>query len=192
VNRPAGTPVWKNQKVNKDKYRELLLEKVIPAIKDKWPRQSWNDNTVIIRIQQDGASAHITPDDDTFNAGLVDLQVHNKILLYTQPACSPDTKINDLGFFSALQASYNGLPNTPNNESEIIQYVHLAYQEYDSAKINRIGLTLMAVLNPIIEHHGGNDFRLPHLKKGVLDVAGQLPNSLTVTAAALEYLDGNN
>jgi hypothetical protein len=147
---------------------------------------------VIIRIQQDGASAHITPDDDTFNAGLVDLQVHNKILLYTQPACSPDTKINDLGFFSALQASYNGLPNTPNNESEIIQYVHLAYQEYDSAKINRIGLTLMAVLNPIIEHHGGNDFRLPHLKKGVLDVAGQLPNSLTVTAAALEYLDGNN
>ena len=138
VNRPAGTPVWKNQSVDKNRYRALLLEKVIPAIKDKWPRQSWNDNTVVIRIQQDGASAHISPDDEAFNAGLVDLQVHNKILLYTQPACSPDTKINDLGFFSALQASYNGLPNTPNNESEIIQYVHLAYQEYDSAKINRI------------------------------------------------------
>jgi hypothetical protein len=50
----------------------------------------------------------------------------------------------------------------------------------------------MAVLNLIIDHHGGNDFRLPHLKKGVLDVAGQLPDSLTVTAAALDYLDGNN
>jgi hypothetical protein len=51
----------------------------------------------------------------------------------------------------------------------------------------------MAVLNLIIDHHGGNEFRLlPHLKKGVLDVAGQLPNSLTVTAAALDYLDGNN
>jgi hypothetical protein len=58
--------------------------------------------------------------------------------------------------------------------------------------VNRIWLTLMAVLNLIIDHHGGNDFRLPHLKKGVLDVAGQLPNSLTVTAAALDYLDGNN
>jgi hypothetical protein len=71
-------------------------------------------------------------------------------------------------------------------------YVSLAYQQYDSTKINRIWLTLMAVLNKIIEHHGGNNFRLPHLKKGVLDVAGQLPNSLTVTAAALEYLDGHN
>jgi hypothetical protein len=47
----------------------------------------------------------------------------------------------------------------------------------------------MAVLNKIIEHHGGNNFRLPHLKKGVLDVAGQLSISLTVTAAALDYLD---
>ena len=129
VNRPAGTPVWKNQKVNKDKYRELLLEKVIPAIKDKWPRQSWNDNTVVIRIQQDGASAHISPDDEGFNAGLVEQQVQNKILLYTQPSHSPDNNINDLGFFSALQASYQGLPNTPNDENGIIQYVSLAYQE---------------------------------------------------------------
>ena len=108
VNRPAGTPVWKNQKVNKDKYRELLLEKVIPAIKDKWPRQSWNDNTVVIRIQQDGASAHISPDDEAFNAGLVDLQVHNKILLYTQPARSPDTNINDLGFFLLYRPATRG------------------------------------------------------------------------------------
>ena len=99
VNRPAGTSVWKNQKVNKDKCREQLLEKVIPAIKDNWPRQLWNDNTVVIRIQQDGASAHISPDDEGFNAGLVEQQVHNKILLYTQPARSPDTNINDLVFF---------------------------------------------------------------------------------------------
>ena len=94
--------------------------------------------------------------------------------------------------FSDLQASYKGLPNKLNDESEIIQYVHLAYQQFDSAKINRIWLTLMAVLNLIIEHHGGNDFRLPHLRKGVLDVAGQLPEELTMMAAALYYLDGNN
>ena len=167
------------------------MEKVIPAIKEKWPRNEWNNNTVVIRMQQDGSKAHIKPDDVAFNTGLLIHQVHNKILLYTQPARSPDTNINDLGFFSALQASYNG-GDTPNDESGIIQYVSLAYQQYDAAKINRIWLTLMAVLNKIIEHHGGNNFRLPHLKKGALDVAGQLPNSLTVTAAALEYLDGHN
>jgi hypothetical protein len=105
VNRPAGTPVWKNKSVNKNRYRALLLEKVIPAIKEK---NEWNNNTVVIRMQQDGSKAHIKPDDVDFNTGLVDQQVHNKILLYTQPARSPDTNINDLGFFSALQASYNG------------------------------------------------------------------------------------
>jgi hypothetical protein len=51
--------VWHNEKVNKDRYRALLLEKVITSIKEKWPRQSWNDNRVVIQIQQDGAKAHI-------------------------------------------------------------------------------------------------------------------------------------
>jgi hypothetical protein len=46
---------------------------------------------------------------------------------------------------------------------QIIQYVSLAYQEYDQAKINDIWLSLMGVLNSIIECHGGNDFKLPHL-----------------------------
>jgi hypothetical protein len=97
--------VWKNHNVKKNKYRELLLEKVIPAIKDKWPRQSWNDNTVVIRIQQDGSKAHISPDDSKFQAGLVELQVEDKIILYTQPARSPDTNINDWIFLC-----YTGQP----------------------------------------------------------------------------------
>ena len=100
VNRPAGTPVWKNQSVDKNRYRALLLEKVIPAIKEKWPRNEWNNNAVVIRIQQDGSKAHIKPDDEGFYAGLlVEQQCEDKILLYSQPARSPDTNINDLGFF---------------------------------------------------------------------------------------------
>jgi hypothetical protein len=85
---------------------------VIPAIKDKWPRQSWNDNTVVIRIQQDGESAHISPDDEGFNTGLVEQQVHNKILLYTQPATrSPEcdtNHINDLVFFPLYRSAIRG------------------------------------------------------------------------------------
>ena len=106
------------------------------------------------------------------------LEVEDKILLYTQPARSPDTNINDLGFFCALQSSYHG--HCPDDESQIIQYVSLAYQEYDQAKINNIWLSLMGVLNSIIEHHGGNDFRLPHLRKAALRREGQLPITLRV------------
>ena len=127
ANQPRGSPVWHYvKKVNKDRYRALLLEKVTPSIKEKWPRQSWNDNRVVIRIQQDGAKAHITPDDAEFQQGLEQLEVEDKILLYTQPARSPDTNINDLGFFCALQSSYHG--HCPDDESQIIQDIFLAFQ----------------------------------------------------------------
>ena len=55
-------------------------------------------------MQQDGAKLHIHPTDEAFLAGLAALGVENKLLLYTQPANSPDTNINDLGFFRALQS----------------------------------------------------------------------------------------
>jgi len=38
--RPAGTLVTKTKNVNKEIYRRLLLEKVIPAIKTKFPREN--------------------------------------------------------------------------------------------------------------------------------------------------------
>ena len=50
----------------------------------------------------------------------------------------------------------------------------------------------MGVLNLFIEHHGGNDFRLPHLRKAALRREGQLPITLPVTEAPLEYLDWND
>jgi hypothetical protein len=48
VNQPAGVPVWRNECVTKDAYRKLQLEKVVPAIKEKWPHTPWNANPVII------------------------------------------------------------------------------------------------------------------------------------------------
>jgi hypothetical protein len=135
-NRPKGHPVWKNTSVTKDVYRQLLLEKVIPSIKEKWPRTQWNNNAVIIRTQHDGATTHCAPDDEEFSMGLVELGEFDKIILYKQPANSPDVNINDLGFFRALQSLYH--QNCPSNEAGIIQFVHKAYTDYDHIKINDI------------------------------------------------------
>ena len=44
VNRPTGTPIWKNETIDRKKYRELLLNKVMPAIQEKWPRGDWMNN----------------------------------------------------------------------------------------------------------------------------------------------------
>ena len=40
VRRPAGTMEWRNDSITKEKYREILLEKVVPAIIEKWPRDT--------------------------------------------------------------------------------------------------------------------------------------------------------
>jgi hypothetical protein len=66
VNRPAGTIVTKPQNVNHQIYRQMLLEKVIPAIKNRFPH---NRNRSVV-IQQDGAGAHIPSNDDIFREEL--------------------------------------------------------------------------------------------------------------------------
>ena len=97
--RTAGTLVWKNELVTKDVYRRLLLEKVVPAIMEKWPRGDFANPAKIIRIQQDGPNSHITPDDEQWNEELRKQGMENKILLFTQPANSPDLNINNLELF---------------------------------------------------------------------------------------------
>jgi hypothetical protein len=92
--------------------------------------------------------------------------------------------INDLGFFGALQSSYH--TNCPRDEAEIIQYVSRVYDEYDCIRINDIWLPLMAVLNLIIENHGGNNYTLLHMGKRALQQLAEHPVSLPVTPIALE------
>lgn len=188
THRPAGTMVWTNESVTKETYRRYLLEKVVPAIIEKWPRHEWNNRQIILRIQQDGPNSHIPANDAAFGEGLRKMGVQNKILLFTQPANSPDLNINDLGFFRALQSQYERF--FPTNSEDIITYVQQAYAEFPKAKINRIWLTLMSVMNKIIEVHGDNNYKIPHLGKERLERLGELPESLPVTEQAKPYLEG--
>ena len=64
-NREKGAIETKLLPVNKkNRYREFMIEKVVPAIKDKWPDQ---DRNIVIQ-HQDGASAHIDEFDPAFCA----------------------------------------------------------------------------------------------------------------------------
>jgi hypothetical protein len=186
INRPAGTMVWHDQAVTKDSYRRLLLEKVFPSIIELWPRGEWQRANFIIRVQQDGAPTHIDPDDDLLLQGLQQLNIEDKVLLYTQPANSPDVNINDLGFFRALQALYQ--KTTPANVGEIIAQVQQAYNDYDYNKINRIWLSLQCCLNEIIKHHGNNDYKLVHMQKDRLERDGQLPVTIAVCDIGVDLL----
>lgn len=37
VNRPAGAPVWSNKEMDRPFYRRMIIDLVLPAIKEKYP-----------------------------------------------------------------------------------------------------------------------------------------------------------
>ena len=172
-NRPKGMLVWKNKMVTKVVYRDLLINKLIPAILDKWPRRDRMSRTIY--IQQDGAKNHIREDDKEFNNALMEQEINAK--LYTQTLNSPDVNLLDLGFFWAIQSFNNA---SPKNEAELIQLVQDAYKNYPWHKLNRTWLTLQSCLNQIILHHGDYDDSIEHISKAKLEWQGQLLDVLDV------------
>ena len=91
-NRPKGMLVWKNKTVTKDVYRDLLINKLILAFLEKWPRRDRVSRTIY--IQQDGVKNHICEDDEKFNNALMKQDINAK--LYMQTPNSPDVNLLDL------------------------------------------------------------------------------------------------
>ena len=172
-NRPKGMLVWKNKMVTKDVYRDLLINKLIPAILDKWSRRDRMSRTIY--IQQDGAKNHIHEDDEEFNNALTEQEINTK--LYMQTPNSPDVNLLDLGFFQAIQSFNDALPK---NKEELIQLVQDAYKNYLWHKLNQTWLTLQSCFNQIILHHGDNNYSIEHILKAKLEWQGQLPDVLDV------------
>jgi hypothetical protein len=64
INRVAGTMETKAiTSVNRDVVRSFLINKVLPAIRDKWPREDLGST---IYIQQDNARTHVNSNDPAF------------------------------------------------------------------------------------------------------------------------------
>jgi len=87
--------------VTKEISRQFLINKVLPAIKEKWPAE---ERGMPIFIQQDNARTHVAVNDPTFvEAAQADGW---DIRLTCQPPNSPDLNVLDLGFFAAIEALF--------------------------------------------------------------------------------------
>nr|XP_017227512.1 PREDICTED: uncharacterized protein LOC108203252 [Daucus carota subsp. sativus] len=84
------------ENITKVVVKQCLVEKILPAIKAKWPQ----DNKKHIVIQQDNVRPHISGDDIEF-VEVAESDGFN-ITLANQPANSPDLNISDLGFFRII------------------------------------------------------------------------------------------
>ena len=176
-NRPRGTRITRPVSVTKEKYRQIMITLVVPAIKEK--SQCRNRNIV---IQQDGASSHIDENDAAFVAAATG-GVWN-IKLETQPPKSPDLNVIDLSFFRALQ-SHQWRSGFANTIDELIIQVQRAYQTFPPRAIDYSFLTLQCCIDDILGIYGANDYAIRHMGKDALLRAGNLPTRIVAKASAL-------
>ena len=135
ANRPAGAEEFKKETIDRDKYREMMINDVVPAIQSNFPTCE-QARYGTIYIQQDGAPSHIITrnEDDMWYEEMESLGVSERIKLVTQPANSPDVNINDLGFFNSLQSMHHSC--CPRNSKELIEMVTACFNDYPTNKIN--------------------------------------------------------
>jgi hypothetical protein len=200
IHRPASTRVWHNASMNFARYRMMMIDDLLPAIQALWPSGEWADPSFKICIQQDGAGAHPKSwTDPVIQSTLRELEANGnfspgKISFEPQPPNSPDTNICDLGLFNAVQAAY--YMTCPKNSMEIIEMVQKTWLEYPHQKINRLFVTLQSIYNMIIETHGSNQFKIPHMNKEQMEREGTLPRELPLSDEAInivrEYNNSNN
>jgi hypothetical protein len=181
VNRPAGTVELKNVTVNKEVYKAMVLDDLVPAIREKWPADRPNP-----RVQQDNATPHKILDDPAVIAALSSGDENNRIpiVMYFQPPNSPDFNILDLGFFRALQSLQQ--KKRAKTIEELIGNVETAWDEYPPEKLNRVWLTLQSCFDKVLTVHGQNDYKIPHMNKKRLENAGELPVTLQLSEEARE------
>ena len=108
-NRAKGTLETKNiQSINKKETKKMILEKVVPAIKEKWPLGSRKGEII---LQQDNAKPHCSIDDE-----LIVSECRKdgwNINFRCQPPNSPDLNVLDLGYFNSIQAlQHQNAPKT--------------------------------------------------------------------------------
>ncbi|XP_041994188.1 uncharacterized protein LOC121744667 [Salvia splendens] len=184
-NRPRGTMETKPiQSVNKEVMRACLIEKIIPAIKAKWPHNVSKE----IFIQQDNAKPHIHHNDADFLA--VASTDGFKFHIRCQPPQSPDCNVLDLGYFRAIQSLQDD--KVAKGVDELLRNVHSSFDELSPYTLNNVFLTLQGCLTEILKVQGCNGYKTPHMNKERLTRMGTLPQALEVeegvVKAAVAYL----
>ncbi|CAM9611762.1 unnamed protein product [Discosporangium mesarthrocarpum] len=151
--------------VKAEKYKELMIDKVIPAIKARMPRPPGHT----IFVQQDGAKPHT-------GGGVVEAsqaKAGNGVILETQPANSTDLNVNDLGFFHSIQQLKEDVGVS--SPEDLVETTMEAFDIYPRETLERVWQSLFAVLGEVLGSKGDNSYKLPHLGKQNLGMAGKVP-----------------
>ena len=144
--------------INAAVYRQLLQNKVLPAIRRKmwWKRLNNGHEAGPIILQQDGATPHTARDNEDFfqrerYKGGFDIQV------ITQPAQSPDLNLNDCSFFRSIHTTVRITAYT--NLDELAARVLEAYAAFSAEKLEHCWQVVQRNILHIIRQKGENNYK---------------------------------
>jgi hypothetical protein len=183
-NRPRGALINKPVSVTKEVYKKFIIEKVMPAIKEKWPQCHRN---MTIKLQQDNAKPHRIHNDPEQLQHMSTMTV--KVDLFDQPPNSPDLNVLDLGCFAAIQALQQR--QQQRTVDDLVAAVDKSLNELPSVTLGKIFVTLQKVMELVILHDGCNQFKLPHLGKDKALRSGMVLDTLPVCEELVEKLQAS-
>lgn len=121
--------------VDRDVYRYMLLNNVLPAIKSSWSAQRYGTEVV---VQQNNAKPHVLIDDSAlWVAGSEDRW---KIELRSQPTSYPDLSVLGLGFFPSSQSLR--IKTNDRTATELVANIEQAFLKVCPTKIDKVFVTL--------------------------------------------------
>ncbi|XP_042059450.1 uncharacterized protein LOC121803941 [Salvia splendens] len=155
-NKQEGTMETKPiESITTDVVRECLINKILPAIIAKWP----DGATKVLKIQQDNARPHIKDNDPAFREAAQ--QSGFSISIVQQPPNSPDTNVNDLGWFRAIQSLQT--QTACNNVDDLVNAVEKSFHELQPETLDNVFLSLQGLVHGNYESPGSEQIQAaPH------------------------------
>ncbi len=157
-NRPKGAKILIPFEVNGETWAIYYMTgKVFRAIQSK---MSWLDE---VTVQDDNARPHAKKDiQERLQEAARNKRGQSgmKLTLAPQPVQSPDTNLNDLGFYASFDRAIG------NRRSYKLalwwKQIQCAFREYPPSKLQKLVETKEKIVHAIYSCDGDNDYKLPH------------------------------
>ena len=159
-----GDPVFEPKTLDGKMWVELLMTKVIPAVRKKLK------GAKLIKLQVDNAPGHRTSVANNAKLQALLDKPNPRIELVEQLPQLPCTNLCDLGFFRSVDSRLPKLRSF--SMPEFILQIEDAYEQYPAEKIEDLCAMKTRVCVAIVQNWGDNTFRLPHRKKRKKCVSG--------------------
>ena len=161
------------------KFRRIMLDRIIPAIKQRCPASMQQD---VIEIEESGSAKRLVQEYAEFDAKARKIGVD--MVMYRQPENSPELNVVNLGLIDAIRSGCCKEGSQVSDIMDLISLVSKSFWGYPLKELNSRFLLQQKVMNEIFRMDGNNRFSLEELSRDLSCRDGTLPDVLQVMPCA--------